>query len=155
MLDTPEITPKPPVPAQQDTTGHNGTQPENNSHLTPRQWSALPFLAATPNIRLAARVVGIGKSTLYRWLEDPGFRDELTRLRRETADLARIELQGLMLRSVSVLAESMEHDDQALRLRAARYALTFGLQAAEADRLRGEIQNIQEALSLQQTTSPL
>ena len=38
----------------------------------------------------------------YRWLQDNRFRHELTRLRPNTADLARYELRGLMLRCLDM-----------------------------------------------------
>ena len=97
------------------------------SSISRRQHSALPIIAATPTLAQAARSSGIGESTLYRWLQDDNFRDELTRLRQEAADLAKRELQGIMLRSVSIFAEALEHPDIALRLRAARYAMSFAV----------------------------
>ena len=123
------------------------------SGLTFRQQSALPIVAVSPSIAQAACASGIGESTPRRWLEDDQFRDELTRLRQETASLTRQELQGLMLRSVSVLADAMDHPDMAIRLRAARYAMSFAAQICEAEKLRSDIQVLQEALS--QGSSPL
>ena len=118
------------------------------SNLTFRQQSALPIVAASPTIAQAARTSGIGESTLRRWLEDDHFRDELTRLRQESANLARQELQGTMLRSVSVLSEAMDHPDIAVRLRAARYALSFAVQICEVEKLRADIQALEDALPL-------
>ena len=117
-------------------------------NLTFRQQTALPIIAASPTIAQAARTSGIGESTLYRWLEDDDFRDELTRLRQEAASLARQELQGLMLRSVSVLNEAMDAPDLAIRLRAARYSMSFAVQIWEAEKLRSDIQALEEALPL-------
>ena len=118
------------------------------SNLTFRQESALPIIAASPSIAQAAGAAGIGESTLRRWLEEDDFRDELTRLRQESASLARQELQGLMLRSVSVLTEALEHPDVSIRLRAARYSMSFAVQICEAEKLRSEIQALEEALPL-------
>ena len=118
------------------------------SSLTFRQRSALPIIAASPTIAQAARTSGIGESTLRRWLEEDSFRDELTRLRQESASLARQELQGLMLRSVSVLAEAMNNSDVTVQLRAARYALSFAVQIGEAEKLRSDIQALEEVLPL-------
>ena len=118
------------------------------SNLTFRQRSALPIIAASPTIAQAARTSGIGESTLRRWLEEDSFRDELTRLRQESASLARQELQGLMLRSVSVLAEAMNNSDVTVQLRAARYALSFAVQIGEAEKLRSDIQALEEVLPL-------
>ena len=118
------------------------------SSLTFRQQSALTVIAAAPTVAQAARQSGVGESTLYRWLEDDKFRAELTRLREETANLARQELQGLMLRSVSILAEAMDDPEQAVRLRAARYAMSFGARISEVERLKKQVQDLEEALPI-------
>ena len=125
----------------------NGRENEK-SNLTFRQQSALPIIAAAPTIAQAAGAAGIGQNTLRRWLEDDDFREELTSLRQESAQLARQELQGLMLRSVSVLTEAMDDPDMAIRLRAARYALSFAVQICEAEKLRSDIQALEDALPL-------
>lgn len=125
-----------------------------NSSLTIRQQSALSIIAASPSVAQAARTSGIGQSTIYRWMEDDDFRGELTRLRRESAELARRELQGLMLRSVSVLADAMEDPDKAVRLRAARYAMSFAATirrlerpVEEVDKLRQQIDDLEHVVS--------
>ncbi len=116
------------------------------SGLSPRQQHALPIVAASPTLAEAARESGIGKTTLYRWLNDDRFRDELTRLREESAALARQELQGLMLRSVSVLAEALEDTDKAFRLRAARYAMSFANKVSDSQEILKKIDSLEQSL---------
>ena len=105
-------------------------------------------MASTPSLAVAARMSGFNERTLRRWLEDNDFRAELTRLRQESAELARRELQGLMLRSVSVLSEAMDDPDKALRLRAVRYALSFAVRVCETEKLQKDIQDLEDALPL-------
>ena len=64
--------------------------------------ATLPIIAAAPTLAGAARSSGIGQGAPYRWLQDNRFRHELTRLRPNTADLARYELRGLMLRCLDM-----------------------------------------------------
>ena len=134
-----------PIPPQREEMGQidRGAKFSSLSH---RQQSALPVIAATPTLAQAARSSGIAESTLYRWLEDDEFRDELTRLRREAAELAKRELQGIMLRSVSTFAEALEHPDMALRLRAARYAMAFAVQISEVEKLRADLQSVEDGI---------
>ena len=116
------------------------------STLNFRQQSALPSIAAAPSFAQAVRASGIPDSTLRRWLEDDHFRDELTRLREESAALARQELQGLMLRSVSVLAEALEDTDKAVRLRAARYAMSFANKVSDSQEILKKIDSLEQSL---------
>ena len=115
--------------------------------LSHRQQSALPLVALAPSIAQAARATGVGKTTLRRWLDDPDFRAEVTRLRQETADLARKELQGLMLRGVSVINDALDDPNPAIRLRAARYALSFGDKATDIHRLAADLKDLKDGLA--------
>ena len=116
--------------------------------MTRRQQFALQIMAETPSISEAARQSKIARKTLYRWLEDDDFRQELSRLHQEAAELAREETQSLMLQGVAVLAASMKDPDKAIRLRAARYALTFAHQVAEAEKMKQELHDLQESIPL-------
>ena len=131
----------------------NGRRIENFK-LSPRQQAVLPVIASTPSLAQAARISGFSERTLRRWLADDDFRGELTRLRQESAELARLELQGLMLRSVSVLSEAMDDPDKAIRLRAARYAMSFAVRASETEKLKKEIQDLEDAIALGNAQHP-
>ena len=112
------------------------------SHLSSRQILALPVLAASPNMRQAARDAGIGQSTLYRWLRDENFHRELKRLIVEVAELTRRELKGLTLRSLKILADLLEDPNPMVRLRAARTIASMGIRIT--DTLRKDIQASEE-----------
>ena len=127
--------------------------PEKNPPaLSLRQQTALPVIAVSRTLTQAANDANINRTTLRRWMEDDKFREELVRLREEAAELARSELQELMLHSVGVLADAMEnapsHD---VRVRAARTALSFGMQLNEMKKLHHEIETLRDALDIWQT----
>ena len=123
----------------------------NSSALTPRQQKTLPIVVSSTSLAQAARDADIHRATLHRWMEDDRFRDELVRLRQEAAELARSELQELMLVSVGVLADAMEnaasHD---VRVRAARTALSFGMQLNDMKKLQDEVETLRDALKIWQ-----
>ena len=152
----PARQPRKPTPESASNPANDPKWPEMSENvreiekfkLTFRQQSAMPIVAASPTMARAARASGVDERTLRRWLDDEDFRNELTRLRQESANLARLELQGLMSRGVSVVAEAMDDPDVAVRLRAARYALSFAAQFCEAEKLRSEIQALEEALPI-------
>ncbi len=114
--------------------------------LSPRQQSALPVVALSPSLVQAARASGVGKTTLSRWMNDPVFRAEITRMRQESAELARQELQGMMLRAASVINQAMDHPDPVISLRAARYAISFGTSFAQLQQISSELDELRDSL---------
>ncbi len=126
-----------------------------NSNLSHRQQAVLPVMASASSLAQAARICGFSERTLRRWLDDDDFRGELTRLREQAAELACLELQGLMLRSVSVLSQAMDDPDKAIRLRAARYAMSFAVRVCETEKLKKDIQDLEDALALSNAQHPV
>ena len=124
----------------------NGT--DDAADLTNRQLAALPYLTASVSLSEGARLADIGRTTLYRWLEDPEFREELERLRSEAAALARVELQGLMLKGIVVLAEAMEDPNLYVRVRGAQAALSLALKAIDIKELQRRLDRLDDAIAL-------
>ena len=82
----------------------NGTN--GATGLTDRQLQAMPHLVVASSISEAAEQADVGRTTLYRWMEDYKFRQELERQRSEALDLAHVELKGLMFKATQVLGEA-------------------------------------------------
>ena len=139
----------PTAPVEAESGPEKSTpDPGGETPLTFRQHSAIPAIAAAPSIAQAARDSGIGERTIHRWLEDEDFRYELTRVRQDQADFAGKELQGLLVRGVEVLTEAMNDPDIAVRLRAARCAFSFAPQIVDLEKLKDDVQALEEASTL-------
>jgi hypothetical protein len=128
-----------------DTMSHDETVPPTS--LTPRQIRALTYLADSPTVSEAARQANVARATLYRWMEEPDFRQEVERLRGEAADMAKAELKGLMLKAVSVLSDSMHDTSSLVRLRAAQSTMYIGMKAIDVAQLEQRIDRIEDALA--------
>ncbi len=115
--------------------------------ISRRQEAALPAIVLSPSIARAARAAGVSERTLRRWMKDDSFRSRLSRLRHETAGLAREEMQGLLLRSVTIMAEGMEAPDPAMRIRSARHIQSFAVKMWEMEKLELDVRNLEEALA--------
>ncbi len=114
--------------------------------LSPRQTAALPYIASEPNLSEGARAAQIAKSTLMRWMQEPAFRAELERVRRNISDLAFSELEGFTLKGVIRLAELLDHPDPNVRHRAAKTVLSTAIATREDKELRHKLETIDNAL---------
>ena len=115
--------------------------------LTPCQVRALPYFASAPSVSAGARSAQIARRT-FHWMEDPLFRGEVERLRRETAALAQTELEGLMLQSVLTLADAMNSPNEFVRVSAARSAASIFLRIREDKELHQRLDTIEGSYSL-------
>ena len=143
-----DTTPTSDGQTQRPDMSANGREIEF-SELTFRQQAALPTIALARSLAQAARDTGVAERTLRRWLEDPSFR-------QESYDLARQQAQAAMPMCLSILADAaLESPDPALRVRAARYLLSYGVKFVEADNLRERLNAVEDAFHSAKTASPL
>ena len=153
-----DTTPTSDGQTQRPEMADNGRQWPGNrifrTHLPPT--GRLPGIALARSLAQAAKDTGVAERTLCRWLEDPSFRQELDRLRQESYDLARQQAQAAMPMCLSILADAaLESPDPALRVRAARYLLSYGVKFVEADNLRERLKSVEDAFHSAKTASPL
>ena len=57
----------------------NATNSENE--LSERQVLAIPHLVSAKSVSETAELVGVNRRTVYRWMDDPTFREEYDRQR--------------------------------------------------------------------------
>ena len=113
----------------------------------------LPVLSVARSIAQAARDTGVAESTLRRWLSEPSFREQLDDLRKEAYDLARKQAQAVLPACLSVVAElALEGQDPSLRLRAARFLISYARKIDEIADLRTEMIDLREAVDLKNST---
>ena len=122
--------------------------PDNDAPLTPRQNAAIPLVVAAPSLRQAARDVGVARSTILRWMQDPVFRAELDRAREAAASVAYAKLQQLTLTAAANLEEALNSPDPAERSRATRLALDVAIKAETNHDLRKRIDLLNGALRM-------
>ncbi len=99
--------------------------------LSTKQAQALPHLAAGKTMANTATAVNVSERTVYRWLNDPQFKESYLALRDVEAEIASVELRGLMLKAATTLAKAMDHDDPYVSLRAAQTALNTSLKTQD------------------------
>ncbi len=103
---------------QQDATN-------SEKELSERQALAIPHLVSAKSASETAELVGVNRTTIYRWMDDPDFRDEYDRQRDAVADFARAGMRTLMLKALSVQAERLDSDDPKERAHAAKEIIDY------------------------------
>ena len=78
-----------------------------NATLTPRQLRAVNALLTHPTIAAAAGVLGVAPSTLYRWLNEPLFRQALAQAEGEAVAAAGRRLAMLAETALDELGRAM------------------------------------------------
>lgn len=86
-----------------DTKGRDGTP-----GLTPKQVRLIAALCVEPDTRAACRAARCGKTTAYRWLADPAFRDALERARADATADALAGLRAFAGRAVATLGKLLD-----------------------------------------------
>lgn len=92
-----------------------------NGELSTKQQRAIAALLTAKNIGAACEVAEVGRSTLTRWMDDPGFITALRRVEAQALDAAGRRLVGLADEAIETVRAIMEDDTMppAVRLRAA------------------------------------
>ena len=108
---------------QQDATN-------SEKELSERQVTAIPHLVSAKSVSETAELVGVNRTTIYRWLDDPTFRDEYDRQRDAVANFARSSMRALMLKALAIQAERLDSDDPKERARVAKEIIDYDVKTA-------------------------
>jgi hypothetical protein len=91
-------------------------------------------LAAGKTVQESARAGHVSERTVYRRLEEPEFRHELSKARAAMVDRATGRLADAMAIAVESLVALAEHaDSEAARVSAARAVVEFGMRLREVE----------------------
>ncbi len=107
---------------------HHATNSEKE--LSEKQVLAIPHLVSAKSFGETAELVGVNRTTIYRWMDDPTFREEYDRQRDAVASFARASMRSLMLKALSVQAERLDSDDPRERARAAKAIMDYDAKTA-------------------------
>ena len=119
-----------------------------NDHeaLTVRQLRVVPYLLEAPSIEEGCKRARVGKSTLYGWLKDPHFRDEVDRRRKEIVDLAFERLKANIAKAAETLVKHLDSEKETISIRAAESIIEFAQRAIEAEELERRIGALEKTI---------
>ena len=79
-----------------------------NGGLTDRQWRVIPHLLTAPSTEEACRRARINKTTVYEWLRDETFRQELKRQRDIVIESALDSLKANIAKATETLVKHLD-----------------------------------------------
>ncbi len=123
------------------------SSPREANGLEPKHEEAIVALLEQPTIKKAAEHCGMAFRTLYRWLDNPTFKEAYRKARRETFKHAISMTQRYAPLAVQTLAKIMTDDKatSASRAAAAEGILKFSRDSINLDDLEGRIEELESA----------
>jgi DNA-binding MurR/RpiR family transcriptional regulator len=113
--------------------------------LSRKQEQAVAALLAQPSIAGAAKAVGIGEKTLWRWLQREDFRGAYQNARRRIVNQAIAHVQAGMSEAVQALRGVMNNKQApaSAKVSAARAMIDTGLRGLELEDLEARIEALE------------
>ena len=117
--------------------------------LTDRQRRVIPFLLASPSTEEACRRARINKTTVYEWLKEEVFRQELKRQRDTIIEQALDSLKANIAKATETLVKHLGSREQ-ISIRAAERIIEFTQKALEHEELERRIKALETRLTQQE-----
>lgn len=113
-----------------------------------KQEQAIAALLRLPTITAAADSLGIGETTLWRWLQQPAFEEAYRRARQAAVDQAISQLQQASGEAVETL-RAVQTDPGAppsSRVTAAKTVLEMALKIRESEEMESRLTALEETI---------
>ena len=114
--------------------------------LTAKQARIIPYLLGAPSLEEGCKRARVSKVTVYAWLKQENFREELKRQRNELIRGALDCLKANISKATETLVKLLESKSEPIRARAAEDIVEFTQRALEFDDLEKRIEALEERL---------
>jgi hypothetical protein len=120
--------------------------------LTARQSRVIPYLLAAPSLEAGCKRAQVSKVTVYEWLKQEGFRNELKCQRDELIQRALDTLKTAIAKATETLVKHLDSQQPNVSLRAAQSIIEFAQNALASESLEKRITALEERLIQQRGT---
>ena len=111
--------------------------------MSPRKARALVSLLTRPSLKEAAREAEVGEVTLWRWMQDATFKEELRKQRDAVITEALESLKGNMTRATEALIGLLTTQNEALRRHVANDVIGHVLKARELTEIEQRLDQVE------------
>jgi hypothetical protein len=124
---------------------------ESGKGLTPQQEKAVAALLSYATVTKAAEAVGVSETTLWRWQQEPAFKEAYTETRRQSVANAMGLLQKASGAATATLISIMQDDKapHSVRVNAAGKVLDYALQVVEWEEIELRLEDMEQRLQEQ------
>jgi hypothetical protein len=114
--------------------------------LTAKQARVIPYLLGAPSMEEGCKRAGVSKVTVYGWLKEDVFRQELKLQRDELIRGALDSLKANVAKATETLVKLLASKSEPIRARAAEDIIEFAQKALEHEQLEKRVQALEEKL---------
>lgn len=114
--------------------------------LTNRQLLAIVYILESSTLEDARKKARLSRGTLYAWLKDEAFKNELKRQRDEIVKESLAKLKGAITRAVDELIKLMECQKPELKRLICRDILDYAIRAVEIEDVEKRLEEIEEKM---------
>jgi len=129
-------------PTENDEMSDDGT-------LTDRQRRVIPHLLTSPSIEEGCRCARINKATVYEWLKDRIFREELKRQRDVVIERGLDSLKANISKATETLVKHLNSEHENISIRAAERIIEFTQNHWSMTNLERRIEMLESRLAQQ------
>jgi hypothetical protein len=126
-------------------------KPCESVRLSDRQIKSISCILNAKSIEEGCKQARVPKSTFYDWLQDPSFKDELTRQRNDVVQEGLHNLKTSLRKAVAVLIDCLDSNDESVKRRAANDLLTHCLRLKEIEEVEDRLQALEEVVIRRKT----
>jgi hypothetical protein len=119
--------------------------------LSRKKEAAIKALLESDTHADAAKAAGIGEVTLWRWMQEPDFKEAFRNAKRRVLDQAIVRLQKATGKAISALQSVVENDKApaSARVSGAKAILDTAIKATEIEELRSRVEKLEKSTGIQ------
>ena len=134
----------------------NNTNSEKTEQgLTPNQIRAIKAILECKTYSQAIKRANIGKTSLYAWLKNPAFKNELDRQLKELSDHALDRLKASTTEAVDVLIKTLKRRNPHLQLKSAKSIMDYFLKIKELQEFDERLSKLEEVVQKERSLGTL
>jgi AcrR family transcriptional regulator len=122
---------------------------DGNDALSGRQLRVIPYLIGAPSVEEGCKRARVSKASVYEWLKDEAFKNEVRRQREQLTAIALDTLKASIAKATLTLVNHLDSRRENISIRAAESIIEFAQKAMEHENLEKRVEALEERIKQQ------